>query len=89
MMEGADRTYDYIQNVADFFRYNVKKGNDIVTLREELELIDHYIYILNVRFSGDIHYEKEISKMGIDLRLQIFQLRILQMGFHQKFLLHQ
>ena len=23
---GADRTYDYIQNVADFFRYNVKKG---------------------------------------------------------------
>ncbi len=58
MMEGADRTYDYIQNVADFFRYNVKKGNDIVTLREELELIDHYIYILNVRFSGDIHYER-------------------------------
>ena len=66
MMEGADRTYDYIQNVADFFRYNVKKGNDIVTLREELELIDHYIYILNVRFSGDIHYEKEISDDLLD-----------------------
>ena len=66
MMEGADRTYDYIQNVADFFRYNVKKGNDIVTLREELELIDHYIYILNVRFSGDIHYEKEISEDLLD-----------------------
>ncbi len=66
MMEGADRTYDYIQNVADFFRYNVKKGNDIVTLREELELIDHYIYILNVRFSGDIDYEKEISDDLLD-----------------------
>ena len=66
MMEGADRTYDYIQNAADFFRYNVKKGNDIVTLREELELIDHYIYILNVRFSGDIHYEKEISDDLLD-----------------------
>ena len=52
MMEGADRTYEYVQNVAEFFRYNVKKSNDIVTVREELELVDHYIYILNVRFSG-------------------------------------
>ena len=24
--------------------------------------MDHYIYILNVRFSGDIHYEKDISE---------------------------
>ena len=62
MVEGADRTYDYVQNVAEFFRYNVKKSNDIVTIREELELVDHYIYILNVRFSGDIHYQKDISE---------------------------
>ena len=29
-------------------------------------MIDHYIYILNVRFSGDIHYEKEISEDLLD-----------------------
>lgn len=62
MMEGADKTYEYVQNVAVFFRYNVKKGNDTVTIREEIELVDNYIYILNVRFSGDIHYEKKIEK---------------------------
>ena len=60
MMEGADRTYEYVQKVANFFRYNVKKGEDTVTIREEIDLIDDYIYILNVRFSGDIHYEKNI-----------------------------
>lgn len=69
MMEGADRTYDYVQNVAEFFRYNVKKSNDTVTIREELELIDHYIYILNVRFSGDIHYEKEIDEELLDINM--------------------
>lgn len=69
MMEGADRTYDYVQNVAEFFRYNVKKSNDTVTLREELELIDHYIYILNVRFSGDIHYEKDIAEELLDISM--------------------
>ncbi len=44
MMEGADRTNEYIQNMADFFRYNVKKNNDVVTVSEEIELVDNYIY---------------------------------------------
>lgn len=67
MMESADRTYEYVQRVATFFRYNVKKGNDTVTIREELNLIDNYIYILNVRFSGDIHYEKNIEEEWLDV----------------------
>jgi sensor histidine kinase YesM len=60
MMEGADRTYEYIQKVAAFFRYNITE-NDEVTLAQEIQLVDTYVYILNVRFSGDIHYTKEIE----------------------------
>ena len=67
MMEGADRTYTYIQKVATFFRYNVKKENEQVTLREEINLVDNYIYILNVRFSGDIHYSKEVEENCLDI----------------------
>ncbi len=69
MMEGADKTYEYVQHVADFFRYNVRKNNDTVTLGEELELIDNYIYILNVRFSGKIHYEKNIERQYLKIRV--------------------
>ncbi len=69
MMEGADRTYEYVQNMAEFFRYNVKKGDEIVTLREEIELVDNYIYILNVRFSGDIHYEKKLDKELLNVQM--------------------
>ena len=61
MMEDANRTYEYVQKVAELFRYNMKKSNEIVTLREEMNLVDNYIYILNVRFSGEIYYEKEIG----------------------------
>ena len=69
MMEHADRTYEYIQNVAAFFRYNVSE-KDEVTLREEIELVDTYIYILNVRFAGDIHFSKEIeSDELLDVKL--------------------
>lgn len=62
MMEGAERTCMFIENMADFFRYNVRKMESDTTLREELQLVDSYIYILNVRFSGDIHYSKQIDE---------------------------
>lgn len=62
MMEEADQTYEYVQKVAEFFRYNMRKNKEIVTLREEIELVNNYIYILNVRFSGDIHYETKIQE---------------------------
>ena len=75
MMEGADRTNKYIQNMADFFRYNVKKNNEKVTIAQEIELVDSYIYILNVRFAGDIHFSKELdeSLLGLNVPSMIIQ----------------
>jgi len=61
MFEGAESTCEYVQNVAEFFRYSIKKNHEVVALHEEIELVDHYIYILNVRYSGAIHYEKHID----------------------------
>ena len=69
MMEGADRTYQYVQNVADFFRYNVRKNNKVVTLSEEIELVDNYIYIINVRFSGEIQFRKTVDTELIDVQV--------------------
>lgn len=61
-MEGADRTEDFLQRMADFFRYNVQKTQEDTTLLEEIQSADNYIYILNVRFAGDIHFRKEIDE---------------------------
>ena len=69
MMEGADKTYEYVQTVADFFRYNVKSQKNDVTVREEVNLVDNYIQILNVRFSGDIGYEKQVDLRLFDTRM--------------------
>lgn len=68
MLENAPKTYEYTQNMAEFFRYNLK-NMDEVTLQDELDLIDHYIYILNVRFAGEIHYEKIVDETVTDLRM--------------------
>ena len=50
MMEDAEQTGIFVEKMADFFRYNVKRTGEDATLGEELELlINLYLYILNVR----------------------------------------
>lgn len=61
MMEGADRTYRYLQNVAAFFRSKTNREKQVTTLADEIALVDNYIYIINVRFSGAIAYEKHVD----------------------------
>lgn len=69
MLEDAERTCLFIEKMADFFRYNVKKSSEDATLQEEIEAVNHYIYILNVRFSGDIEYESHIDKRALSYRV--------------------
>lgn len=69
MMEDAEKTSIFIEKMADFFRYNVRKMEEATTLGEELEAVDNYVYILNVRFAGDIHFETQIAEDVEDVQL--------------------
>lgn len=69
MMEGADKTCLFIENMADFFRFNMKSFDQDSTINEEIKLVDNYLYILNVRFSGGIHFYKEIDETLLGVRV--------------------
>lgn len=69
MMEDAEKTCLFVEKMADFFRYNVRKMSEDATLGEELMAVDNYIYILNVRFAGEIHYLKEVDASVEDIRV--------------------
>ena len=69
MLEDADRTGVFLEKMADFFRYNVRKMEDDAMLREEVDAVDNYIYILNVRFAGDITYIKDVDNGIGDFRI--------------------
>lgn len=69
MMEGAQKTTLFIENMASFFRYNISRLDEDTTIGEELELVDNYIYILNVRFSGEIHYHKNVDEDTTAIRV--------------------
>ncbi len=69
MMEDAEKTGVFVEHMADFFRYNVKKGNDDATLEEEVASVENYIYILNVRFSGEIHFTKDVDEKILNCKI--------------------
>lgn len=69
MMEDAEKTSVFMEKMADFFRYNVKKGSEDATIREEIETVENYIYILNVRFAGDIQYDSKIEEAVLDFSI--------------------
>ena len=60
MIEGADKTCYFIEQVADFFRYNIQQKGQAATIDEELALIDNFIYIMKVRFGDRFEFIKEI-----------------------------
>ncbi len=61
MMEDAEKTCLFIENMASFFRYNVQMLDKDTTLRDELEVVEHYMYILKTRFADEFVFQKEIQ----------------------------
>lgn len=69
MMEGAGKTSLFLEHMAAYYRYNLRKSKDDNTIEEEIRLVDSYIHIINVRFSGDITFMKDIDERLLDTKV--------------------
>jgi sensor histidine kinase YesM len=69
MMENADKTYKYIHKVADFFRFKIKQNDHTSSIGEELKIVDDYIYIINVRYSGELVYNKNVDESLLNVSI--------------------
>ena len=61
MMEGAEKTTLFVENLADFFRYSVKHTGQTSSLADEISQVETYLHIINVRFSNEIQYLKRVE----------------------------
>lgn len=61
LLEDAPKTSTYLLHTARFFRHNLRAREETSAIAQELELVDHYIYIMNVRFGGQISYTKALE----------------------------
>lgn len=54
IVEGAERTSEYMDHLARLFRHNLREKNVIVPLRHEIEGLESFFYILRVRFPKNL-----------------------------------
>lgn len=60
----------YIDRLSDTFRYIIQSGkNSMTTLRNELEFLDSYKYLLEVRYEGKLFIEADIPQDYMERRL--------------------
>ncbi len=75
MLEGAERTSGFLDDISKMFRYNVKGLNRKVKLKEEIDSVRAYSNLIYVRF-GDIikfNYNIDCSVLDIDVPPLIIQ----------------
>ncbi|WNQ12900.1 sensor histidine kinase [Paenibacillus aurantius] len=61
--------YELVQSLSRFYKLSLSKGEDIVTLRNEIEHIKAYIDIQNARFKNGIRLELDIPEVLYDRKM--------------------
>ncbi|MCL2472419.1 MAG: histidine kinase [Treponema sp.] len=71
IVEGADRTGEYMDYMARLFRHIIRNKEIIVPLRHEIEGLDYYFYILRVRFPRNLDLGVECGEELLDLKTPV------------------
>ena len=74
-LEDASITDQMIVHLGSLFRHNLRTKQQEVTLEEELEGLEDYIYLQQMRFDGRITVEKKIEVDPAAVRLPSFTLQ--------------
>jgi two-component system sensor histidine kinase YesM len=63
MAEGnkSEEVIEIVQALSNFFRITLSKGNDLITIREEIEHIRSYLIIQKIRYRDIMQYDIEIN----------------------------
>lgn len=71
----SDRARDLLMHLSNFFRKNLKRSGDVVTLEEELDHVQSYLKIEKARFGERLKVVTEIDPALLQLKLPTFTLQ--------------
>ena len=69
MLEGADRTSEFLESMSRLFRYNIKQIDSEVTLKQEISNVKDYYELLKVRFGDLIQFHFQIEERTLSLKM--------------------
>ncbi len=62
LTEDADKTADFLENLAAFIRYALKPPSRSVSVSEEIECAERYIWLMRLRFGDRYRFEIEADE---------------------------
>ncbi|BCB04254.1 sensor histidine kinase [Bacillus sp. KH172YL63] len=74
-LEGSEETSDLLVSVAGILRYNLKRQNRSVTLRDEILVLEQYIHIQKARFTDRLQLHTDIDETCLDARIPALTLQ--------------
>jgi two-component system, sensor histidine kinase YesM len=75
MIEGADRTSNFLDDIAKIFRYNVNSLDRVVKIKDEIDMVRAYGNMFHVRFGDAIrfNYDIDLSLFNIEIPPLVIQ----------------
>ncbi len=67
--EDPPRAEQLIENLAELFRHAFKPNSEIIPLAQELELIETYVAVEQVRLGDKLHFQKFIAPHALAVRI--------------------
>ena len=67
LSEDADRTGDFLENLAEFIRYVLRPPSRLVQVRDEIECVRRYIWLLRLRFGERFRFEVEADPLVLQV----------------------
>jgi len=68
---------DYIGKISDTYRYTLSIKKDLVTVKEEMEFLESYLYLLKERFGPKLKVENAVTKEYYDSVIPPMSLQLL------------
>ncbi|WZL82611.1 histidine kinase [Vallitaleaceae bacterium 9-2] len=75
MFESAEDTLKLTQALAQLFRYKLRNDKSMIPIKEELDIIDEYVYLQQVRFKERLEYERIVEPSCEKILVPIFTLQ--------------
>lgn len=61
ILEDAEKTGEFMENLAAMFRYNIQSLDNKVSLAEEIDNVRNYCHLMQVRFDDMIRFEFDVE----------------------------
>lgn len=69
IQRNAEDISGIVTSLAKYFRLTLRKGRDVVTLNDEIELVNTYISIQKVRFDNMVEWESKVEDNCLECKI--------------------